>query len=154
MPITSIYRLARGAAGFVGILLFVPSAGAQASDTSALSTALGVYTAAQATRGQEIHGASCLSCHKPIETIGERFWNTIVGRPVAEFFSYLQTTMPQDNPGSLSGEDYAAVIAYIFSLNDLPLGETPLSADSVALSKITVAPLPPPARSLRTGKRR
>ncbi len=153
MPTTSIYRTVWGAAGLVGALLLAPAAGAQSGDTTAVSTAAGVYTAAQATRGQEIHGASCLSCHKPVETIGERFWNTIVGRPVAEFFGYLRSTMPQDNPGSLSGEDYAAVIAYIFSLNDLPLGETPLSADSVALSKITVAPLPP-ARLLRTGKRR
>ncbi len=153
MPITFIYRTVCGAAGLVGALLLAPTAGAQAGDTTAISTAVGVYTAAQATRGQEIHGASCLSCHKPIESVGEKFWNTIVGRPVAEFFGYLRSQMPQDNPGSLSGEDYAAVIAYIFSLNDLPLGETPLSADSVALSKITVAPLPP-ARLLRTGKRR
>ncbi len=153
MPITSLYRFVCGAAGLAGALLLAPRAGAQSSDTTAVLTSVGVYTAEQAAKGKDVHGAACLSCHKPIETAGEKFWNTIVGRPVAEFFGYLRSQMPQDNPGSLSGEDYAAVIAYIFSLNAVPAGETPLPGDSVALAKIKVAPLPP-AGSLRTGIRR
>jgi mono/diheme cytochrome c family protein len=151
MPFAPIYRLVCGAAGLAGALALAPAASAQSADT--VLTTAGVYTAAQAAKGKEVHGAACLSCHKPIETAGEKFWNTIVGRPVAEFFGYLRSQMPQDNPGSLSGEDYAAVIAYIFSLNAVPAGETPLPGDSAALAKIKVAPLPP-AGFLRTGTRR
>jgi mono/diheme cytochrome c family protein len=115
---------------------------AQAADSSITSLA-GVYTAEQAAKGKETYGAACLSCHKPIEFTGEKFWNTVVGRPLFDFFKYVKSEMPQDNPGSLGDEDYASVISYIFTLNSMPAGQKAMPTDSASLSKIkVVAPAP------------
>ena len=46
--------------------------------------------------------------------------------------------MPEDEPGSLSPEDYAAVLAYIFSVYGLPSGETDLPTDRESLETITI----------------
>lgn len=111
---------------------------AQADTTNTRS---GVFTAVQAAKGKEIHGAACLSCHKPIEHADPRFFNGLVGKPLAEFFGYLRVNMPQDNPGSLADDDYASVIAFILQLNAMPAGEKPLPGDSSALAKVRVSPL-------------
>ena len=65
----------------------------------------------------------------------------MVGRPLAELFSYLKSNMPQDNPGSLADDDYASVVAFILQLNAMPAGEKSLPGDSLALAKIRAAPL-------------
>lgn len=137
----------------VGGYLLVPApAGAQSSDTTALTSLSGVYTAEQVAKGKDIAAAACASCHKPAEHSGPKFWDTLVNRSIWDFFSYLKKDMPQDNPGSLGDEDYASVVSYIFSLNAMPAGDKPLPTDSISLSKIkVVAPVPPPPTST-TGK--
>jgi mono/diheme cytochrome c family protein len=117
---------------------------AQAPDTTALTSLSGIYTAEQAKKGENVYGAACLSCHKTVEFTGERFWNTLVNRPLWDFFKYLKSDMPQDNPGSLGDEDYTNVISYIFTLNAMPAGQRTLPADSATLAKIKVVP-PTPA---------
>jgi mono/diheme cytochrome c family protein len=135
-----------------GCLMSPALAGAQSADTTALTSLSGVYTPEQVTKGKDIAAAACLSCHKPAEHSGQRFWDTLVNRSVWDFFSYLKKDMPQDNPGSLGDEDYAAVVSYIFSLNSMPSGAKPLPTDSVSLSKIkVVAPAPSaPTSTTRT----
>jgi mono/diheme cytochrome c family protein len=135
------------------------SARAQSPDTSAVTSLSGIYTAEQATKGQDIYSAACLSCHKPVEFSGERFWKTLIGRPLYEFFKYVKTDMPGDNPGSLGDEDYANVISYIFTLNSMPAGQKAMPTDSATLSKImVVAPATPgsavPPRFSSTGRRK
>jgi mono/diheme cytochrome c family protein len=135
------------------------SARAQGTDTTAVTSLSGVYTTEQATKGQDIFSAACLSCHKPVEFAGEKFWKTLTGRPLFEFFKYVKTDMPQDNPGSLGDEDYANVISYIFTLNSMPAGQKAMPTDSATLSKIkVVAPAPPgsavPTRFSSTGRRK
>jgi hypothetical protein len=52
--------------------------------------------------------------------------------------------MPEDEPGSLNPEDYAAVLAYIFSIYGLPSGAAALPVDEKALEAITIMrPVPP-----------
>jgi hypothetical protein len=46
--------------------------------------------------------------------------------------------MPEDEPSSLSPEDYAAVLAYIFSVYGLPSGAADLPVDQDALEAITI----------------
>jgi mono/diheme cytochrome c family protein len=139
-----------------GLMIGVPAtARAQAADTTVLTSLTGVYTPEQATKGKDIAAAACLSCHKPAEHTGPRFWDTLVNRSIWDFFSYLKKDMPQDNPGSLGDEDYAAVVSYIFSLNSMPAGTKPLPTDSVSLSKIKVvapAPSAPPSTTRTTSK--
>ena len=46
--------------------------------------------------------------------------------------------MPEDEPASLNPEDYAAVLAYIFSIYGLPSGEADLPIDRKSLEAITI----------------
>ena len=59
-------------------------------------------------------------------------------------FSYLRNTMPQDNVGSISEDDYVNVTAYILSLNSMPAGDKPLMRDSTEQARIRIAPLNTP----------
>lgn len=119
------------------------AASAQVADsakTDSLTTLSKVYSALQAAKGKDTYAAMCLSCHKPAEFSGEKFWSLYVGKPLAEMFSYIKREMPQDNPATLSDEEYASVTAYILQLNSMPPGELPLPGDSTALAKIRVVP--------------
>ena len=111
-----------------------------ADSTAATTTRSKVFTAVQAAKGREVHGAACLSCHKTVEFAGDKFWGGLVGKTLGEFFGYVRSSMPQDNPGSLADDDYASVVAFILQLNTMPAGDTPLPADSTALAKIRVVP--------------
>jgi hypothetical protein len=44
--------------------------------------------------------------------------------------------MPRDDPGSLTAEEYAAVVAYMLRLNGRPPGERELPADAEALARM------------------
>src|SRR5882724_3523366 len=123
---------AAAAALFVALPL-----GAQGTPDTTLTTRSGIFTAEQAAKGREIHGASCLSCHKPVEHTG-KFWADKVGTSLGSLFGYIKSEMPQDNPGSLAADDYANVLAFILQLNAMPAGEKPLPGDSTALAKIRV----------------
>ena len=120
-------------------LLVAPRLGAQATVDSTLTTLSKIYTADQAAKGKEVHGAACLSCHKPVEHTG-KFWSDKVGTALGDLFGYIKSEMPQDNPGSLAADDYANIVAFILQLNAMPAGEKPLPGDSVALAKIRVVP--------------
>jgi cytochrome c5 len=101
-----------------------------------LTTASGVYTAAQATRGEQTYMNVCVSCH-PIGTYAAPAfrdkWN---GAPLSKLFDFVTETMPKNEPGSLETKDYVHVISYILKINGAPPGKTPLPADSAALKKI------------------
>jgi hypothetical protein len=46
--------------------------------------------------------------------------------------------MPANDPGSLSNQDVALVMAYILSFNQFPAGATALPADEAALGQINI----------------
>ena len=105
----------------------------------------GVYTAAQAERGQVLYDEQCAVCHGPIRAfvpemaalLGDHtFRAKWRGRPLAELFGIIQETMPQDAPGSLSPRQSAELVAYILSGNRKPAGDTPLAIDPDQLDGI------------------
>jgi len=111
-----------------------PAAAAPAAP-AVLSTLKGVYTDAQATAGKELYVGRCVSCHTGEHGSGafRRKW---AGKPVQSLWGIIRETMPDDDPGGLSNEQYSQVVAYLLKLNGLPPGSTPLPADSLALAKI------------------
>jgi hypothetical protein len=123
---------------FAALLVAAPL-GAQGSPDTTLTTRSGIFTAEQAAKGKEIHGAACLSCHKPVEHTG-KFWSDKVNTSLGALFGYIKSEMPQDNPGSLAADDYANILAFILQLNAMPAGEKPLPGDSTALARIRVVP--------------
>ena len=110
-------------------------------DTSR-TTMDGVYTLAQALKGNDVFAAHCRSCHTPESHNGPPFRNKWYGRTLAELFGYMRREMPKTEPGSLSDVDYAKALAYILRLNGMPTGSAPLSADSVMLQRIRLDSVP------------
>jgi mono/diheme cytochrome c family protein len=100
------------------------------------SVKAGVYTAAQAERGVAVYRSKCASCHAPNRFTDDFFYVSFAGKPLWEMFDVISDSMPEDNPGSLTKEQYADVIAYLLQLNKFPAGETDLPTDKDALSEI------------------
>ena len=111
----------------------------------AKTTQDGVYTAAQAKRGDTIYGTACSGCHaadlsgsgQASPLTGKEFnaaWN---GVPLSDLFERIRATMPADAPGTLTPAEVADVIAFILGKADLPAGQTELAADPAALKAIT-----------------
>ena len=80
----------------------------------------GVYTAAQADRGEATFKDQCASCHAPADYTSDDFLKKWTGKPLHELFDTVSTTMPMDNPGTLKPQQYADVIAYFLKLNISP----------------------------------
>jgi mono/diheme cytochrome c family protein len=97
----------------------------------------GIYTAAQAAQGQQVFRTVCSACHGMNEFTGPIFQMTWMADPVGHLFQHISVAMPQDSPGSLKPEEYAAVVAYFLQLNGRPPGTTPLPTDLEQLSKLT-----------------
>ena len=65
------------------------------------SVKAGVYTAAQAGRGEAQFRASCASCHAPNRFTDDLFYLSFAGKPLWDMYDVISDTMPEDNPGSL-----------------------------------------------------
>jgi mono/diheme cytochrome c family protein len=117
-----------------------PTAAAGQSGGGMKSAREGIYTRAQATRGQKIYAARCASCH-PVETFTEPlFLATWKGQTAHALFTSIRTTMPQEAPGGLRRQEYADVLAYMLQLNKLPPGDEELATTDDALRKILIEP--------------
>ena len=94
----------------------------------------GVYTKEQATRGEALYSAQCASCHgadlagaemAPALT-GIEFSNNWNGLPLRDLFERIRTTMPQNDPQSLSGQQTADILAFVLSSGSYPAGQAEL----------------------------
>jgi mono/diheme cytochrome c family protein len=118
---------------------------------SAQSPANGLYSEAQAKRGEATYTTACASCHGADMTgdgqtpslSGKDFdlqWND---QPLSDLFERIRATMPADNPGSLKPAEAADVIAFILSKSKVRAGTAELPADVATLKQIKyVAPKP------------
>ena len=104
----------------------------------------GVYTEEQAKRGESTYRKFCLSCHGSLLTGGETasaltgatFFSNWNGLPLDELFERIRRSMPQDQPGKLSRQQNADVLAYLLSFNKFPAGKTELPRQSEFLKEI------------------
>jgi mono/diheme cytochrome c family protein len=102
------------------------------------STIAGVYSDEQATRGRDVYLGNCKSCHTPESHTGPLFKSTWGGRPLSELYVFVRDRMPKNEPGSLSPQENADVVAYLLQLNRLPAGQIDLPADSATLKSIRI----------------
>jgi S-disulfanyl-L-cysteine oxidoreductase SoxD len=103
----------------------------------------GVYTEAQATRGEKIWGEKCAKCHGPDLTggdapslIGSEFSANWDDLSIGDLADRLRISMPQDNPQSLSREETAELVATILKGNRMPAGQAELPAQAENLKMI------------------
>jgi len=103
------------------------------------------YTAAQATAGAEVYKSTCARCHASTQWQGSIFAANWRDRRLSDFHDLVSTTMPQDNPGSLTPQQYVDVTAYVLQLAGFPSGAVPLRGDSAMLrhARITIKTPPP-----------
>lgn len=93
----------------------------------------GVYSEAQAVRGQALYYQHCLACHGEMmggvdqapPLAGPQFSSTWNGESLWALVERLQT-MPPEKPGTLSRQDNVDILAYMLWYNGLPLGNTEL----------------------------
>lgn len=102
------------------------------------SVRAGVYTDAQAERGQTLFRSKCAGCHAPNRFTDDLFYGSFAGKPLWDMFDVISDTMPEDDPGGMKKEEYADVIAYLLKLNNFPTGPTELPIDKDALSAIVM----------------
>ncbi|HKY20615.1 MAG TPA: cytochrome c [Vicinamibacterales bacterium] len=112
----------------------------------------GVYSEAQATRGEASYGTSCSGCHLPDlggangpALRGERFARNFAGRDLKTLYTKIATTMPRGATASLSDAVYLDIVAYILRENGFPAAGGELTAE--VLSSVHVLPgkaKPPP----------
>ena len=106
----------------------------------------GIYTEAQAYRGEKVADTTCIGCHGPKldggdsgpKLVGDEFLAAWTSQSVGELFAWMQEAMPAEAPGTLSKDETAAVLAYILQLNKIPAGKVDLPTDREALDRITV----------------
>ena len=99
----------------------------------------GVFTPAQAERGARVFGSICTNCHEIAEFTGSgAYLEDVEGKALWETFDFVSSEMPEDDPGSLRPEEYAAVLAYIFSVYGQPSGDAELATDQESLEAITI----------------
>jgi mono/diheme cytochrome c family protein len=131
-------NVALAASGLVWAVA-VATIGAQ---TPAKTVNDGVYSSGQASRGQALFQSICTTCHAPDRFTGQEFVSGWTGKPLSELFKALQT-MPEDNPGTLSAQQYADVMAYFLQLNNFPTGAEELKGEPDVLANIQVEALKP-----------
>ena len=111
----------------------------------------GVYTAEQAKRGSALYAKECASCHgaalnggesAPPLTGGEFFsnWN---GLTVGDLFERIRVSMPADNPGKLTREQDADILAFILNTNQFPEGSIELDHRTEVLKQIRLEAIKP-----------
>src|SRR3954462_8165045 len=104
----------------------------------------GVYTEAQAARGKALYAEQCASCHGGERTGGEmapplaggEFMAGWDGLTIGDLFERIRISMPQNAPGSLSGQQNADILAYVFSANKFPSGTKEMPKEAGILKTI------------------
>ena len=127
------------------LLVVIGAAGAERSVWD------GVYTEAQSARGEAVYAEVCASCHAPELTgsevvpalVGDTFLTNWSGLTAGDLFDRIRISMPQEKPGSLTNQQYADVLAFIFNRNRFPAGQDDLTDDVERLALIRIDPNKP-----------
>ena len=104
----------------------------------------GVYTDAQATRGQAIYQKQCASCHgakleglQGPPLVADVFLGHWATQPLSDLAGKIRNTMPAGAAGTLSPQQSIDLVAFILKSGGFPAGKTDLAADEATLAKIT-----------------
>ena len=109
----------------------------------------GVFTEAQASRGQAVYAKQCASCHGSMAEglqgpplVGDAFRSIWRTQPLSALAGKIRNTMPADAQGTLSPAQTADVLAHILKVGGFPAGRTELAPAEAALAAIGWPPGP------------
>jgi alcohol dehydrogenase (cytochrome c) len=107
----------------------------------------GIYSDAQAARGQALYDKRCGSCHglqldngTAAALIGSKFMAKWSGKTVDDFFYVTKTQMPYGAAGTLTDQEYIDAVAYILKANGYPASTQELKAAPASLKQIKIEP--------------
>jgi mono/diheme cytochrome c family protein len=102
---------------------------------SALAQQPGPYTEQQAASGRTIYQGNCAICHvadlggrnEAAQLAGSNFLGEWGDRTTSDLVSFMQTTMPPNNPRGLGDDAYVNLAAFILHANGARAGNQPLT---------------------------
>ena len=124
----------------------VPSAPGPPAQETSRTIWDGVFTEAQASRGQRGYAQACARCHAE-DLLGSSTAPALVGQAFFARFDRstaddvtqtIRQTMPQEAPDSLGAEAYVDIVSYLFKANGSPAGAAELTADRARLRQVLV----------------
>ena len=131
-------RSVRGIVTAISLAVAVEAPPAVAQDSAGTKEAkpslAALYTESQAIRGQEGFTQTCIVCHGSRDFSGRKFRTNWNSQSIESLYSFLRNSMPQDNPGRLTGQEYVDIVAYVLQLNGYPAGTKELPPDPKVLS--------------------
>ena len=105
----------------------------------------GIYTGAQAERGQALFETACSHCHatdlggaEGPALVGNGFMRNWLEDTVGSLFTHILTTMPADTPGVLSEDDVVSLTSFLLSENGFPAGSDRLEPRADRLASILI----------------
>jgi len=106
----------------------------------------GIYSDAQAKRGDVLYKEQCATCHGdnlegsgPMPALaGKDFLASWMGKSVADLFEKTHTTMPATAPGSLTPAQAADIVAYMLASSKYKVGTTELEGKVEVLKDIKI----------------
>jgi mono/diheme cytochrome c family protein len=103
----------------------------------------GVYTNAQAERGQAIYAKRCSSCHgstlgggQAPPLVGDAFVANWRSEPLSTLVDKIRHTMPADAPGDLTAAQSTDIVAYVLKTGGFRAGATELVSTEEALTTV------------------
>ncbi len=105
----------------------------------------GVFTEAQALRGEQKYYDNCGHCHLDNLRGGDEGEPPLIGTAfkfrfdqehLSDVFQVISQSMPRNKPGSLDLQTYSDILAFILYANRAPVGEKELVPDIEALKQI------------------
>ena len=106
----------------------------------------GVFSPEQAARGEAQYTARCAACHgATLNGTGEapglnggEFVSHYDQLTIADLFDRVRTTMPQNDPGSMTRDEYADIVAFLLKSNGFPAGTAALDRRSEVMATIAI----------------
>jgi mono/diheme cytochrome c family protein len=133
------------------LVIFTAVGAAQSTDSTTAATVWqGVYTDAQATRGQSEYMTHCARCHRDDLSAyndilkGRRFMEKYRESSLHLLFDKTKTTMPRGAPATLSDNAYVDIVSYLLKVNEFPSGAQELRVED--LTKIQLVGKDGPAQ--------
>jgi mono/diheme cytochrome c family protein len=101
------------------------------------------YTDEQSVRGEAIYTNACGPCHedKSLAPLlqGDPFTRNWSDKTVDMLFNKILSTMPLQDPGTLTDQQSIDLVAYILKLNHFSAGQDALPKDAAALAAMRLS---------------
>ncbi len=107
----------------------------------------GIFTEAQAQRGQSLYAAKCASCHgsalegnSASALSGSKFASKWSGKSVDDLYFITRTQMPYGAGGSLTNQQYLDIVVALLKGNGYAAGARELTMDAATLKQLKIQP--------------